>query len=167
MCDPHHRRSRALKLGQVVSHREAQALVERAKLFEFVKGLVDAPKVKIATGSGRVVKGHIEAQLEAAGWACPVKIDPTQNTDLNALHQASRTVLQVQTGNIARAFYDLMKMQSLHQQNRAACGVLILPSATAARTIGGNLANFDRVQEELGTLYFHQVTIPVLLISFE
>ena len=156
-----------MRLGHYVSYQDARALLEKAGLFEFVTNVLEAPNIKVAGGSGPAIKGYIQSELDRAGWACPVKIDPTQNPDLNALHQASRTVLQVQTGNIARAFYDLMKMQSLHDQGRANCGVLIVPSSTASRTIGGNLANFDRVRDELEILYFHQIRIPVLLVSFE
>jgi hypothetical protein len=118
------------------------------------------------SGCSTKIKAHIDKKLEADGWARPVLIHPGLGPDLNALHP-KKVVLQVQTGNIARAFYDLMKMESLHQQNRAVCGVLVVPSASAARKIGGNLANFDRVQEELHTLFFHQVSIPLLLAAFE
>jgi hypothetical protein len=149
------------------SHRGAAALLEGVELIGLILELVQQPDLKIRRGCGPAVKDHVEARLTGAGWALPIRINPALRPDLNALHQATRTVLQVQTGNMARAFYDLMKMQSLHDQERAACGVLIVPSNLASRVIGSNLANFERVREELQSLFYDQITIPVLLVAFE
>ncbi len=41
------------------------------------------------------------------------------------------------------------------------------PTAPAAITLGSNIANFGRVTEELHELFFHIVSVPVLIISFE
>jgi hypothetical protein len=155
-----------VRLTETVSHRGAQALLDQLGLGDIVKRSLDAPQLGIDHGSSNDIKNHIAEFLNDAGWAAPVKIEPSLGPELNAQH-SSGVVFHTQTGNIARAFYDLMKMQSLHQQGRSPCGILVVPSTTIARVLGGNLANFDRVASELSSLFFHQVSIPVLLAGFE
>ena len=89
------------------------------------------------------------------------------DVDLTLNLVKDKVVVQVQLGNVARAFYDLMKMQAMHTQNRAACGVLVVPTSAAARQIGSNLAQFERVSKELQGVFFHQITIPVLVVGIE
>jgi hypothetical protein len=155
-----------MRLAETISHRGAQAILEQVGLGDVVKRSLDAPKMGIDPGSSNDIKNHITAFLTKEGWASPVRIEASLGPELNAQH-SSGVVFHTQTGNIARAFYDLMKMQSLHLQGRAPCGILVVPSTATARVLGGNLANFDRVSSELSSLFFHQVSIPVLLAGFE
>ena len=60
-----------------------------------------------------------------------------------------------------------MKMQSLFDQKRADCAVLVVPTLKASRIIGGNLAQFERVKQELEAAFYHQIGLPIYLIAFE
>jgi hypothetical protein len=154
-----------VKAAGFASHRDARVLLERQRLLTQITGALEAPSVRVGRASSNAVKSHIEDFLRAKGWASPVDVAPNFDLRLNLMRQ--RTVLQVQTGNIARAFYDLMKMQSLHYQGRAECGVLIVPTAEAARTMGSNLAQFERVRHELEGVFYRQITMPVFIAGFE
>ncbi len=154
-----------MKSGGTANHRQARAYLEGKNAYKQVLAALDAPQVRIQHGGSAAVRSHIEGFLKGKGWASPVEVMPGFNVELNLM--VERIVLQVQTGNVARAFYDLMKMQSLHHQGRADCGVLVVPMAEAARKIGGNLAQLERVSNELEGVFFHQITIPVLVIGFE
>jgi hypothetical protein len=154
-----------MKAVSTASHRLAQALLETDGLYKNVLSLAAAPAVQVGPRSSRVIKKHFADRLRETGWALDVKVEPGLGVALNAMK--NDVALHIQTGNMARAFYDLMKMQSLHIQYRARCGVLILPSVAAAQLLGDNIANFDRVRQELERVFFHVVTIPVLLVGIE
>jgi hypothetical protein len=110
------------------------------------------------------VKEHFEARWAELGWASEVAVDPQRNPTINAMKQ--RIGMTVQTGNIARAFYDLLKFQAMYLNSRVDVAVLMVPTAAAASTLGSNIANFSRVTDEL-ELFFHIITVPVLIVSFE
>ncbi len=71
-----------------------------------------------------------------------------------------------QTGNVSRAFYDLLKLQYLFNRNKIEAAALAVPTRAAAVKIGSNIANFERLCGEL-QLYDRIVTVPILLIAFE
>ena len=147
-------------------HRGAKKMLQSLGLYAFVRSLVDAPAVIVQTGAAPAIKKHIAARLRAQGWAMPAHVRHGYNPSLNAMHP-DLVVLHVQTGNIARAFYDLLKMEAVHAQDRAVCGVLIVPANEASRKIGGNLADFQRIKDELSALYTPVINLPVLVIGFE
>jgi hypothetical protein len=78
-----------------------------------------------------------------------------------------KVALQVQLGNMARAFYDLMKLESLFHQGRAECGVLVLATQEAARDLGANHASFERVATEVRTVFADQIRIPLAIFAIE
>jgi hypothetical protein len=126
---------------------------------------LNAGAVKTGKGSGSAVKEHVEAELTKAGWATPVIVDTAIGVKVN--YGKNGCVLQVQTANLARAYYDLMKMQSLYDQRRAEVGVLVVPTAACATVMGDGLAQYERIKRELETVFFGQITLPIYLIGFE
>ena len=131
-----------------------------------VTGSVSAPLVPIRKGASGLIKAHVTDYLTARGWVSSIRVDPTRRPTINEFHPDG-ILLQIQVGNAARAFYDLMKMQSMYEHDMCKAGVLIAPSAEASRKLGGNLANIDRITDELEWLYQEQIRIPLLLLSFE
>ena len=148
------------------NHRGAKEVLQALDMYAFVRSLVDAPAVGIKPGAAPLVKDHIEGLLTTKGWAMPTQVRDGYKPNLNAAF-GTQVVLQVQTGNIARGFYDLLKMEAVFAQGRAECGVLIVPANGASRKLGGNLADFSRIAEELSVLYEPVITMPVLLLGFE
>ena len=154
-----------MKLAAVTSHRQARAILRDKKLEAHVLDMLDASAVRIGRRSTDDVRRHVAAFLTERGWASPVRV--ADSFDLELQCSRDSVVVQLQTGNIARAFYDLMKMQSLHQQSLAEAGVLVVPVADAARRMGSNLAQYERVVNELAGVFYHQITVPVLVVGFE
>ena len=74
--------------------------------------------------------------------------------------------LTVQTGNVTRAFYDLMKFEVIHKNDRIDAAVLIVPTSGAARALGSNIANFTRVTNEL-RLFRNIITVPCLVLGID
>lgn len=150
--------------AQTHSHRRAQEELADKNLLDEVLYLATAPLIGIAPGMASCIKEHFESRWAELGWALEVAVDPERNLTVNAMKQ--RVAITVQTGNIARAFYDLLKFQVMYLNGRVDVAVLILPTTAAASTLGSNIANFSRVTAELD-LFFHVITVPVLIVSFE
>ena len=155
----------SVRVGATASHRQARELLQTLRRDRVVLSAMDAPTLTIGRRATDAIKTHIEDQLKADGWASPVEVSTDADLTLNLIKD--KVVVQVQLGNITRAFYDLMKMQAMHQQDRAVCAVLVVPMAEAARKMGSNLAQYERVTKELQAVFFHQITIPVLVVGVE
>ena len=153
-----------MQTSHTYSHHHAEEDLAHKCLLEQVLSLADAPNLPVAPKSGKAIRAHIEDRLIQFGWAKEPDVDPDHDLTINAMKQ--RVGLTVQTGNIARAFYDLLKFQVMFQKDRLDVAVLMLPTQSAAATIGSNIANFTRVSNEI-ELFKHIITIPVFLISFE
>jgi hypothetical protein len=68
-------------------------------------------------------------------------------------------------GNVARAFYDLMKLQRLFDLEMISVGVLIVPMKSAAVKIGSNLASFERLSEEHELMFRSQINAPLVIFG--
>ena len=73
---------------------------------------------------------------------------------------------QLQTGNMSRAPYDLLKLQYLFQSERIEAAALALPTKAAARTIGDNIANAERIINEL-ELFDRVISVPIIVVAFD
>ena len=74
--------------------------------------------------------------------------------------------LMIQTGNITRAFYDLLKFQSMYIMDKIDGCILVVPTVEAAKLLGSNISNFTRVRNEL-KLYKHTINLPCLIIGID
>jgi hypothetical protein len=153
-----------MKHSQTYSHRYGLEATKKHNLFNEIIGLLHAPNVGVRPGAAPQINKHVKNALTQGGWALSPPVHTAFNITINAMK--GRVGLTTQTGNTARAFYDLLKFQYLHMSNRIDVGVLLLPTIDAAKTLGHNVANFTRVTNEL-ELYTHVVTVPCLILSFD
>ena len=63
-------------------------------------------------------------------------------------------------------YADLIKLQQMYLNNNISVGVFIMPTAIAARKLGDNLANSDRLESEL-TIFKKVIHMPLMIISFQ
>jgi hypothetical protein len=103
-------------------------------------------------------------EFQADGWAQDVKIDQELNLTIFALKDD--LAFQLQTGNISRAPYDLLKFQHLHQSKKIEAAAIALPTNAAAAKIGSNIANAESEIKEL-SVFDRVITVPILVIAFE
>ena len=132
---------------------------------EEIVSAVGGCEVPCMRGNGPIIRDDIVACLTRYGWSGEVRID--QNSKISIASQKNQTGLGIQTsGNASRMYADLMKLQKLYIDGSLKSGVLILPTVNAARLLGDNLANSDRLQLELDI--FHKVIfMPILVVAFE
>ncbi|WP_439570748.1 BglII/BstYI family type II restriction endonuclease [Sphingomonas sp.] len=153
-----------MKLAFTHEHRNGGAEWEKRDLFEWITDIFEAPAVRLGPGCTSVVRQHISNEFRNEGWGQDVKIDQDLNLTISAMKDD--LAFQLQTGNISRAPYDLLKLQHLFQSERIEAAALALPTRAAAAKIGSNVANAERVCKEM-TAFDRVITVPILLIAFE
>ncbi len=146
------------------AHHSAGAEWDRRELKDWLTDVFEAPAIKIEPRCTPAIRGHVEAEFLNEGWALNVDLD--QGYKLKVFAQKDDVAFQLQTGNMSRAPYDLLKMQYLFQSQRIEAAALALPTKRAANLIGDNIANAERVINEL-QLFDRVITVPILVIAFE
>jgi hypothetical protein len=63
-------------------------------------------------------------------------------------------------------YADVLKLQKLYLDDIIRVGVIVLATASAARELGDNIANADRLSAEL-PIFRKVIHLPLALISFE
>lgn len=149
---------------QTHSHRRGYEILQSKGIVDNIVGLIYSPFIPFETGAAPKINEYFRSALSLDGWALGPRVHPAFKVDINAMKD--KVGLTIQTGNITRAFYDLMKFQVLHLNDRIDVSVLILPSSDAAVALGSNIANFTRVTNEL-ELFMDVVTVPCLVLSFD
>jgi hypothetical protein len=145
-------------------HHSAGAEWDRRELKEWLTDVFEAPAIKIEPRCTPAIREHVETEFLNEGWALNVDLD--QGHRLKVFAQKDDLAFQLQTGNMSRAPYDLLKMQYLFQSQRIEAAALALPTKEAAKLIGDNIANAERVINEL-QLFDRVITVPILVIAFE
>jgi hypothetical protein len=146
------------------SHHNGEMEWQKRELFEWLTDILEAPAISVGRKSTVNIRTHVRTQLENQGWSGEFKIDPEY--DLTVFSMKDDLAFQVQTGNISRAPYDLLKLQFLYAAEKIEAAALAVPSSSAAGKMGSNIANFERIMNEL-SLFSRIITVPLLLISFE
>lgn len=94
------------------SLHNGQAEWEKRELSDWLTDLFEAPSIAIGSRCTSRIREHLKDELTASGWTHNVRIE--QNCDLTVTGRYRDLAFQIQTGNVSRAFYDLMKMQYLY-----------------------------------------------------
>ena len=153
-----------MKLHGTYSHHNGVEFWQNRELYEWVTDIFEAPKIKVGTGSSPVIRDHVRCELEANGWAINVQIDAA--VELKVFARRNDLAFQLQTGNISRYAYDLLKLQHLYNKREIETAVLAVPSKTAAHLMGSNIVHVERVWSELN-IFDRLITLPMMLIAFE
>jgi hypothetical protein len=153
-----------MKFAGAYSLHNGQAEWEKRELSDWLTDLFEAPSINIGTKCTGNIRSHIVNELSARGWSHNVRIDP--NYDLTVTGRYRDLAFQIQTGNISRAIYDLMKIQYLYQQGKIEAAALAVPTKAAGLLIASNVASVERVWGEV-QLFDRIITCPLLIVGFE
>ena len=146
------------------SHHNGRDQWRDRELDEWLTDVFEKPELIVGPGSTTAIRDHVKAEFAVEGWGYDVKVD--QQVDLTVFGTKDDLGFQLQTGNISRAAYDLLKLQHLYSAERIEAAGLALPTKEAATRIGSNIANFERVMNEL-SLFNRTITVPIFLVAFE
>ena len=145
-------------------HHSAGHEWRQRDLFEWLTDVFEAPGVSIKPGCTAQIKEHVTTEFLNEGWAMEAKLD--QEVNLRVTAMKDDVAFQLQTGNMSRAPYDLLKMQYLCTSGKIKVAAIALPTVKAAKLMGDNIANAERVIREL-QLFEKVITVPVLVVAFD
>ncbi|MCR5694876.1 MAG: hypothetical protein K6G89_07920 [Clostridia bacterium] len=109
-------------------------------------------------------KKYLVPAVHRKGWSNEYYLDRTSKITITSIKE--KTGLCIQTGNMARMYADLLKLQSLYSKGTITGGVLIIATASCGRSFGGNVASYERVTRELA-IFDKVITMPLLIIGFD
>lgn len=153
-----------MKLAYVYDHHNAVAEWSRRELDEWLTDIFEVPQLELRRKCTPDIRRHVASEFEKEGWALDVKLD--QELGLTVFAMRDDLAFQLQTGNMSRAPYDLLKLQYLYTSERIQCAALAVPTRDGAGQIGDNIANADRLSNEL-KLFSRVISVPIMLIAFE
>jgi hypothetical protein len=153
-----------VRLDHVYDHHNAVAEWHRRDLQEWLTDVFEAPAITMREGCTADIREHVRAEFEKQGWAINVKIN--QDLGLSVFALKDDLSFHLQTGNISRAAYDLLKLQHLYHCGRINAASLAVPTKECASILGSNIANADRIEKEL-ELFNRIVTVPMMVIAFK
>lgn len=145
------------------SHKGAEEEI-RNREGSWLFSLYNTPDINVTPRGGALIREYTRNQLALQGWSGEITIN--SEYELTVFSKKGELAFQIQTGNASRAPYDLLKLQYLYAERSIAAAVLALPTRNAAKVLGDNIANFDRVAGELA-LFDRIITVPLLLLAFE
>lgn len=111
------------------------------------------------------LKDDLSAQLATLGWSGKVSLSSKSNISITAM--LKNIGLCTQTGNMARMYADLMKLQALYMDEKIKAAVFVIPTKACANSFGGNVANYERFLNELTNIFSKVITVPMLIIGFD
>lgn len=147
------------------SHRNGNVEWEKRELDEWLTDAFNAPAIKLEAHATAAIRGHIRSELTKEGWSEELYI-ARDLAGATIFSQKRDLAIQLQTGNISRVFYDLLKLQYLFSRNKIEAAALAVPTRSGASLLGSNIANFERLCSEL-ELYDRIITVPILVVAFE
>jgi len=153
-----------MRLVQVHNHHNGVVEWEKRELYEWLTDVFVAPQIQLGRKCTPDIRAHVAGEFEKEGWALDVKLD--QELGLTVFAMKDDMAFQLQTGNMSRAPYDLLKLEYLYRDGRIKCAALAVPTRAGAHAIGDNIANWERVSNELD-LFRMVISIPMILIAFE
>ena len=153
-----------MKFNAAYSHHNGVGIFKGRDLYEWATDIFAAPKVAIQAKSTPEIRRHVSAELRAKGWGLNASIDA--EVDLTIFARKEDMAFQLQTGNISRYAYDLLKIQHLYLTRDIECAILAVPTKEAANTLGSNIAQADRIWSELN-VFDRIITVPIMVIAFE
>jgi hypothetical protein len=145
------------------SHHNGVGFWRNRDLYEWLTDIFEAPKIRIGPGLTADIRQHVKKELEREGWAFNVSIDA--QTDLAVFARKNDLVIQLQTGNISRYAYDILKIQHLYLKKEIEAAALAVPTKDAAQLIGSNISNVERIWNELN-IFDRVITVPLMVIAF-
>lgn len=152
-----------MKYSTSDSHHHGRTDWEARGLASWLAEVFEAPQIPIQRGSTQQVRQHVREALVAAGWSDEFRI--ASGYDLTLFGSKGDLAFQLQTGNMSRAPYDLLKLQYLYQTGRINAAGLAVPTKEAAALLNENIANAERVWNEM-RLFDRVITVPIFLIAF-
>ena len=135
-----------------------------ANLREEVQQAIGLIAVKPKHGAARKLRESFLDALKALGWSGVLAV--SIGSDMTITSTKERVGLCLQTGNMARIYADLIKLQALYLDGAISSAVIVLPSQPVAQLLGSNIAQAKRLERELD-IFKKAYHVPTLIFALE
>ena len=122
-----------MKFKAAYSHHNGVGIWKGRELYEWATDIFAAPQVTIKAKSTGQIRDHVRSELRADGWGLNAAIDA--EVDLTIFARKDDMAFQLQTGNISRYAYDVLKLQHLYMSHEIECAILAVPTKEAANRL--------------------------------
>lgn len=146
------------------SHRSGKSTIGTSLCRQMQEAL-EGVAFKVHRNCAHDLREAILNELSKFGWSDKVQIDTQRKLTITAMH--GHLGLCLQTGNMARFPYDLLKLQALFLDERITAAFYLVPTSSCAKIMGDNIANFERLTAELKDVFNKVITVPIVVIGFE
>lgn len=128
-----------------------------------LRSVIEAYKEALEHYSITDFKDYLLPAIHKKGWSNEYYLDRSSKITITSIKE--KTGLCIQTGNMARMYADLLKLQSLYSKEIITGGILILATSSCGKSFGGNIASYERVIRELD-IFDKVITMPLIIIGF-
>lgn len=129
-----------------------------------IESAIKAITVKPALGTATKLRDAFLAHLKSSGWSSKVAV--SIDSDMTITSMKGDIGLCMQTGNMARMYADLIKLQTMYLNNAIKSAALVVPSQQVAALLGSNIAQATRLEREL-VIFRKAYHVPTLIFALE
>lgn len=129
-----------------------------------VAAAIDSIAITPAVGVSAKIRDAFLSSLKGVGWSSEVCV--SRDSDMTITSMKGEVGLCLQTGNMARIYADLMKLQAMYLDNSIRSAVIVLPSQPIAQQLGSNIAQAQRLERELD-IFKKAYHVPTLVFALE
>ena len=145
------------------SHCEGDKVLPDALQKEIVAAIASII-VKPRRGAARGIRAEFLGGLKSSGWSSEVPV--ANGSDMTITSLKGAVGLCLQTGNMARMYADLMKLQTLYMDHSIRAAAIIVPSNPIAKRMGSNIADARRLEREL-KIFRKAYNVPTMVFGLE
>ncbi len=149
---------------KVYDYRSGATIVDDQYL-EGIKNVLEGMHYALGKYDISHFKNDLSTLLKVEGWSDQVRVSKTSQISITSMREDIG--LCAQTGNMARMYADMMKLQALYMDERIKAGIFIVPTKACAMEFGGNVANFERLVNELTNIFAKVITVPMAIVGFD
>jgi len=135
-----------------------------AGLHKEIAAAITAIAIKPTRGAAKKVRSLFLESLLSSGWSREVAV--AEGSDMTITSMKNDVGLCLQTGNMARMYADLMKLQTLYLDNSIKVAAIIVPSNPIAKLLGSNIAEAKRLEREL-KIFKKAYHVPTVVFGLE
>ncbi len=125
---------------------------------------IAAITIKPTVGAAAKMRDSFLLSLKGSGWSSEVSV--SRDSDMTITSLKNGVGLCLQTGNMARIYADLMKLQAMYLDNSIKAAAIVLPSHPIAKQLGSNIAQAKRLEREL-EIFKKAYHVPTLIFALE
>jgi hypothetical protein len=129
-----------------------------------IASAIGSVTTKAGPGAATKIRDQIIDKLKELGWSGEIKL--AADSDMTVTSTKNGIGLCLQTGNMARMYADLIKLQTMYLDNQIQAAAILVPSQDAAKLLGSNIAQAKRLERELA-IFKKAYHVPTIIYAFE